>query len=865
MGAAVIHPPEAMQGRLDRAVAIRLLDRLYRAFAFLGVTFLTIGVPFVFQRKATSAALTLIMLAVVAAVWRIARRGQPERSLQLFAGFMWLMLVGLVFLGLPPTSSAVAMSLAVMLAVVVAPRTGLVYGTSYLLAWAAYLLLDHAGLAQFHHFPGSASVHWFVGAFTMWIVLLPITELVDNLRAALTAARDEAATRRQADQSVRKASLYARSLIEASLDPLVTINREGKITDVNQATESVTGCSRTELVGSDFSDYFTEPDMARAGYQEVFTRGKVTDYPLVIRHVSGRVTDVLYNAAVYRNEAGEVEGVFAAARDVTERKRAEQLLKAEELRFRDFSNSTADWFWEMDAELRFSYFSDNFERNYGLPPDGVLGKTRAELLAIDDLNSRSTLEAHVAVLNQRLPFRNFEYRIRVASGAIQWFSISGVPYFNLDGGFAGYRGTGQNITERKQMQLELERHRNELQQLVEERTKDLAMAKDAAETASRAKSTFLANMSHELRTPMHAIMGMTDIVLRRSTDPKQVAQLNKVKQASTHLLSVINDILDISKIEAERLKLEQIRFKFGLILENLTSMVGQKAAEKGLKLFVELSPEIARRSLLGDPLRLGQILLNLVSNAVKFTAQGAITVRVRTLEDDTDDVLLRCEVQDSGIGISQEEQKRLFVTFEQGDGSMTRKYGGTGLGLAISKRLVQMMGGEVGVESTLGQGSTFWFTARLGKAADDAVSPTPTPAEQSAEVQLKTRYFGTRILLAEDEPINQEVSRGLLEGVGLTVELAEDGGAAVAMAQRSHYDLILMDMQMPQMNGVEATRVIRALPGYAKTPILAMTANAFDEDRQVCLDAGMNDHIGKPAVPEALYETLLKWLSESNA
>jgi CheY-like chemotaxis protein len=241
-------------------------------------------------------------------------------------------------------------------------------------------------------------------------------------------------------------------------------------------------------------------------------------------------------------------------------------------------------------------------------------------------------------------------------------------------------------------------------------------------------------------------------------------------------------------------------------------------------------------------------------------------------EETPADVLLRWEVTDTGIGITAKDQKKLFTAFEQADGSMTRKYGGTGLGLAISKRLVNMMGGEVGVESAVGQGSTFWFTVRLDKAptvngavpaAGHFIPSAPTFAQDSAETRLKAQFLGTRVLLAEDEPINQEVSRGLLEDVGLAVDLAEDGVQAVAMAKQNRYALILMDMQMPDLNGVDATRAIRALPGYDKTPILAMTANAFDEDRQVCIEAGMNDHIGKPVDPQLLYETLLKCLVQS--
>ena len=386
------------------------------------------------------------------------------------------------------------------------------------------------------------------------------------------------------------------------------------------------------------------------------------------------------------------------------------------------------------------------------------------------------------------------------------------------------------------------------------------LRKEVAEAANRAKSTFLANMSHELRTPMNAIMGMTALALRRATDPRQVDQLSKVTQASQHLLAVINDILDISKIEAERLTLEQIAFTLGGVLENLNTLLREKAVEKHLQLSVDIAPELARQTLQGDPLRLGQILLNLTGNALKFTPQGSIAVRAERIEESTTEVLLRFEVRDTGIGISREEETRLFRAFEQADGSTTRRYGGSGLGLAISKRLVEMMGGCIGVDSQPGVGSVFWFTARLNKSALNE-APLPELPALSAEEQLRTHYAGSRILLVEDEPVNREVSCGLLEEVDFQVDLAVDGSEALALATQFDYDLILMDVQMPKMNGIEATQAIRQLPGRQQTPILAMTANAFDEDRQLCLDAGMNDHIGKPVDPDVLFETLLKWLA----
>jgi signal transduction histidine kinase len=292
---------------------------------------------------------------------------------------------------------------------------------------------------------------------------------------------------------------------------------------------------------------------------------------------------------------------------------------------------------------------------------------------------------------------------------------------------------------REQALRELEQHRHHLEALVEERTADLSLAKEVAETANRAKSTFLANMSHELRTPMNAIMGLTSLALRKATDPKLQDQLTKIEQASQHLLAVISDILVVSKVEAERLSLEQIIFQIGAVLENLVSLTGHKASGKNLKLQVDLPAEIAGLALRGDPQRLGQILLNFTGNAIKFTQQGSITLRVRLLEESATAVLLRFEVQDTGIGIAAEDQQRVFSAFEQADGSMTRKYGGAGLGLAISKRLAKLMDGEVGVESTAGQGSLFWFTARLGKASEaepatgHPVLPAPTFTQDAVE------------------------------------------------------------------------------------------------------------------------------------
>ncbi|MBK8324042.1 MAG: response regulator [Betaproteobacteria bacterium] len=390
---------------------------------------------------------------------------------------------------------------------------------------------------------------------------------------------------------------------------------------------------------------------------------------------------------------------------------------------------------------------------------------------------------------------------------------------------------------------------------------EITIAKEMAETASRAKSTFLANMSHELRTPLNAILGLTNLARRRAADEKSREQLGKVEGASRHLLSLINDILDISRIEAERLAIEHIDFALASVVGNVVALCESRARAKDLPLRVEIAPELRARRFAGDPLRLEQVLLNLVGNAIKFTERGSVTVRVSVDRPVEAGAVLRFEVADTGIGIGPQDQARLFTPFEQADSSLTRKYGGTGLGLAISRRLVELMGGAIGVESTPSVGSTFRFTVRLAAAARDVVPDDASTPAGGAEGTLRSRFGGTRVLLVEDEPINREVSRELLRHAGLEVDEAEDGEQALELARHRSYALVLMDMQMPRMNGIEATRALREDPRYAGVPILALTANAFEDDRRACLEAGMDDHLGKPIEPERLFMKVLEWLS----
>ncbi|MES9956067.1 MAG: response regulator [Sedimenticola sp.] len=662
--------------------------------------------------------------------------------------------------------------------------------------------------------------------------------------------------------------------------------------------------------------------------------------------------------------------------EVAARTEAQEGLRASEEKYRSMVEGLAEdhFFYAHDADGIFTYVSPSISNVLGWQPEEFLSHY-ASSMTEHPVNRDAKKHTQLALQGIRQPA--YEIQLYHKDGTICWLDVSEVPVFDREGKVVSVEGIAHDVTGRKEVE------------------ETLQLARDAADAANRAKSEFLANMSHEIRTPMNAIIGMSHLVLQTELSYKQRDYVTKIRTSSESLLRIINDILDFSKIEAGKLAVERTDFFLEDVLRSLSALIGQKASSKGLEIMFRVAPDVPD-SLVGDPLRLEQVLLNLCGNAVKFTDQGEVVVSVESTSRSDEDVTLAFSVADTGIGITEQERERLFMPFTQADASATRRYGGTGLGLAIARRLVEMMGGQIGVESIPDKGSTFTFTAHFGlhtgqrlvstetpeelkgmrvlvvddnaaaretlqgmlsamglsvylvasgeEAVDEClrqggfelvlmdwclpgidgaeaarrilsdktlqtmpaivlvtaysreevieqaqeldlagillkpVSPAvltdtvlvalghkeetePThPSEQDMGVGAVSAIRGASILVVEDNEINRQVAGELLAVAGLVVKEARDGREAVRMVTGSEFDAVLMDVQMPVMDGLEATRVIRQIPGYESLPIIAMTANAMVGDRERCLDAGMNDYVAKPVDPADLYHALVHWV-----
>jgi PAS domain S-box-containing protein len=763
----------------------------------------------------------------------------------------------------------------------------------------------------------------------------------------------------------KSSSQYSRSLIEASLDPLVTINIDGKITDVNKALIKVTGVLRKLLIGTDFSNYFTEPDKAQNGYKQVFENGFVENYPLTIKHVNGTLTYVLYNASVYKNETGKVLGVFAAARDVTKQKLIEANLDKSLKEISGYKKALdkSSIVTITDKSGIITFANDNFCKISKYSKDELIGQNHN--IINSRYHSKAFMEDLWKTISNNKIWRN-EIKNKAKDGTIYWVDTTIVPFAYQSGEIYQYIAIMYDITSKKllsQYTLSLieasrdplvtistegkimdmneamvkitdttrekikgtdfknyftdpqkaseiyhqvfergfvadypltikdhkltdvlfngsvykddkgkvmgavivarditEQKKNE-KELIEAKvfaelaTEMAEVAKAKAEFAVKAKQQFLSNMSHEIRTPMNAIIGFTKVVLKTDLTGKQKEYLEAIKLSGDALIVLINDILDLAKVDAGKMLFEKTPFKLASSISSMLHLFDAKIQEKNLeliKVYDNTIPEV----LIGDPVRLHQIILNLVSNAIKFTNKGSIKVVVKLISQTEDSVTIKFSVSDTGIGIAEGKIKKIFENFQQASSGTSRLYGGTGLGLAIVKQLVEAQGGKVIVKSELMEGTTFSFKLNFTKTNSKA-ELTPNTMETNNDIK------NIKVLVVEDIALNQLLMKTLLDDFGFERDIASNGKIAIEKLNSKTYDVILMDLQMPEMNGFEATEYIRN-ELHLSIPIIALTADVTTVDLAKCKAVGMNDYIAKPVDERILYSKIINLVKKSN-
>ncbi|MCM8578514.1 PAS domain S-box protein [Accumulibacter sp.] len=697
-------------------------------------------------------------------------------------------------------------------------------------------------------------------------------------RKLFTATLRDTTARCQTEAALRASEAFNAAILDSLSAHVAVLDSDGKILAVNQAwlrfaAENASETRPADPIGADYraiclaaadplvaDPWAAEALAAWAGIAEVLAGNSdyfELEYPC---HSAKQKRWFRMRVDPLRSERG---GVVVAHEDISSSRNLADALRTERQRLANLIAGTDVGTWEWNVETGAVLFNERWA--------GIIGYTLAEISPLsiatwfrfahpDDLEkSNALLRRHFA---GELPAYDCECRMRHRDGYWVWVRDRGkVMEWSADGRPLYMFGTHLDITESKEAEARLRELNESLEARVAERTRQLAITTQIARSASRAKSAFLANMSHEIRTPMTAILGLADLLKLDNPSPRQAERLDKLHSAAQHLLSLIDDVLDFSKIEAGKLVLEQVPCDVARIVAGVVEMSMDRARQQGLTLSSDC--ESLPGPLLGDPTRLRQALLNYVSNAIRFTPQGSIRISVHRQEENKDHLMLRFEVRDTGIGIAASSLGRLFRHFEQADDSMTRVHGGTGLGLAIVKQIAEKMGGGVGVDSTEGVGSTFWFTACLRRAPERAGGGTTTTVSASVDTAAQQAPPEGRILIVDDEPINREAIVAILENMGLRADCAANGATAVELADKGTYDLILMDLQMPLMDGFEATRRIRQQPKHAQVPILALTGIVVKEVQNRCRAVGMNDFIAKPFRMAALREVVTRWLRPS--
>ena len=682
-----------------------------------------------------------------------------------------------------------------------------------------------------------------------------LRQQIERLEAALQAQDQElqrlrasAAAHAQERERLVQSEAYGTMLFRQSQRAMVVFDPElPAFIDCNEAAVKIYGFTeREEVLGKTPTDVQAEfqydgtPTRVIAEqlrHSRSARQSGVTVFDARHQRPNGEIWDARVHLMAFRFQGRRL--LQFTLEDVTEQRRNEAMLMFN----RFVVENTGPMLWMDTEDSRVVYGNRAAQEHLGYSAEALVNLNIADF---DPDYEISAYPRHIRELREMASRRVFETRHRRADG-----SLADVEVMLF---LAGSRETERlivsikDITAQKQAQTQL------------------VHAKDLAEQATQAKSDFLANMSHEIRTPMNAIIGLSHLALKTPLNAQQRDYVSKIHSSGTHLLGLINDVLDLSKIEAGKLTIESAAFELDAMTAQIANLLTDKIRDKPqLHLSFDIAPDVPRR-VVGDALRLGQILLNYTNNAVKFTPAGEIEVSVSVRDLDAASVLLHFAVRDTGIGLKPEQIGRLFQNFQQADTSTSRTYGGTGLGLAISKQLAEQMGGQVGVHSVFGQGSTFWFTARLGLPMDVRESAAPAPVEPTHTALLQSvRARGGLVLLAEDNPINQLVACELLKDAGLAVQVADNGRMAVEMARAQRYDLVLMDMQMPEMDGLQATRALRAIDALRDMPVIAMTANAMQTDQDRCREAGMVDFVSKPIDPDTLWQVLLRWLPGRDA